>query len=474
MSYTLDLKSNRWWLTTAGQVILETSDATAPITLKTSGTNSNVVLNTLGTAGQVQLQTNSTTRVSADYDGKIRLLSPYSSAAAGSESIMAETSGDYGILYLHTTGAHADLRLVTGGATADITVTAGQHVNITSGVDMTLTATDDFVIKTNAAPLTRLAITANGKTTFTTTYSSSTAGDDAWEVNCSGTYGRISLNTTGQYGDIYITTSGTAADVIVESAVDTIFYNGATPTEWFRIEADGQMCSYGNVAPDVDPGGLALGQGALDGFILTLKSTDVNHPFPEPDADTYGAFRKMQGAYGGLGIFGYNDYTSTTDSLGIGLGLYAYTDGPPNDTSTSAYGCIHAVATTWDGAAEVAIAAGDNIMAWRNYTTTRMILKGSGQLYNNYATSMTTYDTEDDIALARATQLSAGNRAGELSPEMVKKLQDLGVFEGEFGCLQKIQAVELGAITQLWNMVRGLGERLGVPPEELLSMAKEY
>jgi mevalonate kinase len=55
------------------------------------------------------------------------------------------------------------------------------------------------------------------------------------------------------------------------------------------------------------------------------------------------------------------------------------------------------------------------------------------------------------------------------------RLNDLGVISKDGMCdMQKMDMLSIGAIGQLFNVIRGLAKRLGVSEDELYELAKQY
>jgi hypothetical protein len=96
-----------------------------------------------------------------------------------------------------------------------------------------------------------------------------------------------------------------------------------------------------------------------------------------------------------------------------------------------------------------------------------MVMMGDGQIHNNYATTMTTYDNEDDALLLREFEyaISPSTILQRSFDQFVNKngenLIRLGVMnEHGFVSLQKMTMLKIGAITQQAQAVRELKEKL--------------
>jgi hypothetical protein len=105
-----------------------------------------------------------------------------------------------------------------------------------------------------------------------------------------------------------------------------------------------------------------------------------------------------------------------------------------------------------------------------------MVMMGDGQVHNNYATTMTTYDNEDDALLLREFEyaISPGTILQRSFDKFVNKngenLIRLGVMnEHGFVSLQKMTMLKIGAITQqadklskLEDLVRDQGRLIDI------------
>jgi len=127
---------------------------------------------------------------------------------------------------------------------------------------------------------------------------------------------------------------------------------------------------------------------------------------------------------------------------------------------------------------ESSIAAGGNLVSIENNSVVQQIFKGDGDIYTN--TDQTAglagvFDDFDDIELARAAQMGIGNKwSAEVWKKNESKLEELGIMQNKFVSHTKMMALNLGAMGQMWNMVRALGSKLGLSEVELKSMAKQY
>lgn len=186
-----------------------------------------------------------------------------------------------------------------------------------------------------------------------------------------GTTGNYTGSNFVGYADATWTDSSSPAYILFRTtpAASTI------PVERLRITSTGQIATGAESAPDVDPGGLCIHHGANDGYPLTFKNSDVNHPFTAIcEADTYLRTNKTDSAAGGANFIGFG-----TGSVGIGLLLGGANSNPVSGTSD---GCVAIVAYKSNGTTGfAALAATENLAAFRSYQTTQVIIKGSGDIH---------------------------------------------------------------------------------------------
>jgi hypothetical protein len=242
--------------------------------------------------------------------------------------------------------------------------------------------------------------------------------------------------------------------------------------------------SYLWIGPDsVDTGfvdanqtlGLIINQEANDDNSITLKSSDVAHPMTAvAETDSYTAIRKASGTGGGLFITGLRDSGGNANSallLRGALGEAADT----TDTSGS-LGVVEIRGSVTDGGTGTAnVADAGNAISLGNNGTTRMLIKGNGDLHvTNVSagagdTVATGLDKYDDVQLVRATQRIASNDIGIAMSrwdEELEKSRDILIREkvlsstGDFRIIQRYEDMLGGAIWQNYERHMSLIERV--------------
>jgi len=228
--------------------------------------------------------------------------------------------------------------------------------------------------------------------------------------------------------------------------------------------------------------GLTINQGAADDEALALKSSDVAHAMTGvAEADTFGAFTKVEATSGGLQVSGLKD---ADGAAGLALVLVGRL-GEAADTTdiTTSDACVHIQGQVTDGGTGVTgAAATGNILVIENDSTVRLLVKGNGVLH---ATNITAgsgdldgvaLDGEDDIGLVRVFERTVHKGLGIAMSkwdEGIKNNEDdlkrLGVLssQGDFYNMQRMNSLLGGAIWQLNVMLKETQERLAVAERRL-------
>ena len=120
-----------------------------------------------------------------------------------------------------------------------------------------------------------------------------------------------------------------------------------------------------------------LDQGAADGNIMTLESSDVAHGITDfADTDVYGAFRKINAASGGMRMRGF------TESV-VGYSATAFVTSEDTTSTTSSEAAVLMDGALKDGTGVQAMANGANVFGVTNDGTTGFLVKGNGDAWLN-------------------------------------------------------------------------------------------
>ena len=199
--------------------------------------------------------------------------------------------------------------------------------------------------------------------------------------------------------------------------------------------------------------------GAHDFNALVLQdTTDVAHGMTTVvGTATYGALGKEVDADGGLKIIGASQGV-------IGTRLYGYGTGESTASTTAARAAVVLSGRKASGTGSATIGNTGNILTVDNNGTTRLIVKGNGDLLIDGTQS--SYDEYDDVALLRAADLAqAGHDIdagyGDWLAYNRADLEAAGLLDGTFVNVTRMQRLITGAIGQLAGRVKQLEETRG-------------
>ena len=302
-------------------------------------------------------------------------------------------------------------------------------------------------------------------------------------------YASILLETTvgtSGGGDIKLDSSGDAliysdGDIIVNSTNGDLKFVTSGGDLQFLIDSSGKMATGTETAPDTIVGGICFHSDTTSGNTISFKSA-IQHEFTMlQESDTFATFELNNygdegWGDGSLKISGYGGDSKDWYNM-VGAELWGYISRPNETTSTSGLGCVMIGGATLDSGSLSVMGNGYNLMVIKNYTDTKHIFKGGGDIVTDTGT-VNSFDDEDDINLARAGAYSMSGQKDKIMDyglrKYAKRLEELGIIENGFMSHNKINSLQLGAIGQLWNIVRGLGKRFGLTDRQLLEISKEY
>ena len=221
--------------------------------------------------------------------------------------------------------------------------------------------------------------------------------------------------------------------------------------------------------------GLTVNQSTSDDEVFAAKSGDVAHGMTDfAEADTYIAIKKANAVTGGAQIAVYGEGNAGME-LHVRQGAIVTTD------TTSSTGSVTIKGQQWDGGTDVINApATSNVLAVTDGANTRFIVKGNGAIHATNVTSGsgdldgTALDGEDDIGLIRAFERTVHSDLGIIMSKWDEEVQahadDLrrvGVFKGDFYCMQRMDSLLGGGIWQNHCRIQDLHEALDSTRKEL-------
>jgi len=231
------------------------------------------------------------------------------------------------------------------------------------------------------------------------------ANRDELVIEGSGNSGMTILSGTSSVGGIGFGDSGGNLQGLMQynHATDDFEFNTNSSSNPLILHSGGQVSTNAETDSNVDAGGLCLNHGANDSAVLTLKNSDVAHPYTSlAQADTYARFSKNSAAGGGLFVQGYSDSSETAIQFRA-----CCTDGDQTK-SGAATGYFSIEATKTNGATSVGSpGSNENLVTIRSSTDDCVfIFDEEGTLHSD--TSNTTFDEYEDAQLVRAYDLSHG------------------------------------------------------------------
>lgn len=312
----------------------------------------------------------------------------------------------------------------------------------------------------NAAQTFAGALTVTGLITANGGVSGSLTGNVTG--NCSGT--AATVTTAAQPN---ITSVGTLTSLGVTGNVtlggDVVLSRGAANV--LTVASGDSLAFGGETAPDAQLTLFASGPGKAQSYKLNGLN---NAAAVVTEQDNAGEIA-VSGSGGGLlvrgvsnnsvglymdGLSGSIDTTDTASSTGaLVIRGYGLSGGDFNDPGTT-----------------------ENAIAFLSGANTRGLVKGNGD-WHVANTTLVALDHENDLQLARDTQLATAERfKHRVSPERFQKLCDYGVLSsaGDFQILQGVNAVLLGSIGQIGNALGFFCKRLGIDPDEMRAALTDY
>jgi len=303
--------------------------------------------------------------------------------------------------------------------------------------------------------------------------------------------GIVSSSSASSIGGVVINSSYNNLGVISSIGNNqTLLTVSNKDVEKFSIRGDGAIRTRGhnngNATNYLLGGGISLhgydsvNTGYQDRKYLILSDYYVAHGKANVDTSTFFDVGKIYYYTGGALLRGFTDDDSSTavnNEVAFEIqGTIQKSTALTTTTSTASKGVIHMQATKNNG--NTVIGTNENILTVGTSVSTteytKMVLKGSGALYLDSTLTQNAYDDQDDIKLAETARFMLAGWDDKVLSESKQQLENLGIMDNGFMNVQKMQALHLGTMGQLWNMIRNMGKELGYDESKLLQMAKEY
>lgn len=245
--------------------------------------------------------------------------------------------------------------------------------------------------------------------------------------------------------------------------------NGTLNTKGSIITGFNSTAETGNGAIDV--GGVAIDNGDGTGKAFIMKNDAANHGMTTLTTNyVYTQMEPLSKSYGGLLIETFAGTSGT-----IGFYVNAVCGAPPSTTSGSADAAIVFCAGKKSGTTKTTLGNDENVLSMKNGTSTLWILKGDGDTYQDGTSNPSQpWDDEEDIMLCEAARFKLAGWDNKVREQYGSRLEELGIVEDGMWSDRKMKALLLGAVGQMWNMIRKLGERCGMSEEEIADAAFLY
>ena len=203
------------------------------------------------------------------------------------------------------------------------------------------------------------------------------------------------------------------------------------------------------------------------GNVLTFKNSNVGHGITDyAETDTYFQSLLADSTYGGVRMRFFTDYVSPVyfEAYQVNTGGSEYSFNfrsyVKSGTGRAAHSTVNDVI--------FGLFNGDNLCLY---------IQADGDIYTD--TDQTsglagTFDSENDIMLANAARYETKGYKNHNFKKYSNRLQELNIMKNSFISHTKMFDLNLGAIGQLWNIIRHLSKKLNISESELFSMAKNY
>jgi hypothetical protein len=220
---------------------------------------------------------------------------------------------------------------------------------------------------------------------------------------------------------------------------------------------------------------LNIHNGANDDESFVLKNSDVAHGMTGyTEADTYFSITKDNAVTGGATLWSYSEGNA-------GLILHPRLGAIATDDTSTSLAAVMIKGEQWDGGTSVINApASSNVLAVTDGSNTRFVVKGNGILHATYVTAGsgdldgTALDAEDDIGLIRLFERTIHNDLGIIISKWDEQLnvheddlRRVGVFKGDFYCLQRMDSLLGGGVWKNHCDIQGLKEDVHARHAEL-------
>ena len=225
----------------------------------------------------------------------------------------------------------------------------------------------------------------------------------------------------------------TDSDVGCATMTATGLVSGGTVTSTgdLRVGSTGNIATGGEISPDVDDGGICILHGTGGGNALTLKQSNVSHPFTtQSETDTYAELKQVAAGQGG---FLMKCYAET----GLSRAIQIDSNLADEITSDTGFGPFLINSTKSNGVTSVStISSAGNLFSTANNGSTKVVIKGNGDIV-----------TQGGIRLSGGSDLFDAYEEGTWTPALADDTLSAG--EGQTHSLQDGTYVRSGNLVHI-------------------------
>lgn len=319
------------------------------------------------------------------------------------------------------------------------------------------------VTVTNAITATDTSVTHSIGELRVTSALTGPAADDGMDLGASGTrwntiYGNtLNIDGSGTHtvGELTVTTTATAPSGAAGMTL------GASATPW-GISYLTQIVTggYTGTVSSAATGGMDVFTGTTAGKAIVLRSSGVAHGMTSQEAtDVFGTIAGVGTTTGGMNINGYND------SNGRGVRVSGNVITPNTTTGSGSRGVVEINADIISGTGTGTLGASDNAFSLTTSGIASFTVKGDHSFLLNTTLTQNAYDDEQDAVACQDLAYVMAGRYEKVMAYAAPKLERLGIMSNGFMHTQKLWALQLGAIGELYGVLSVALDKLGLDYE---------
>jgi len=257
------------------------------------------------------------------------------------------------------------------------------------------------------------------------------------------------------------------------NAATNIYFNTAatntTPNGTIRMKIDNAgAVTIGDTGDGDVTQGLTINQGANDDYILTCKSSDIDHGMTGVmETDSFFGLVKFSDTSGGARLRGLADAGNTAFEIG------GFAVSTTTTKSTSASAPVRVETGLANGTGVTSISANGNLFCVRNWGQTKFIIDAEGDIHTATGTLTDSWDTEHDAVACKDLSYNLSGEYDKIMSYNQDKFVEMGIMsDGGFISQKRLTMLQLGAIGEIYKVVDYLCEQLGTTYEEVRTIIR--